>query len=95
MTRLANRTSRRHDEARALNRCNWTDAFNTFPAQLAKQAQLFFDVACARLPLWGVRRQDRTRVAAENPGADLPHNLLNTRDHRLDLLRKTIECQLL
>jgi hypothetical protein len=34
-------------------------------------------------------------VAGENPGAGLLHNLLDPRHHRLDLLTKSIECQLL
>jgi hypothetical protein len=43
MTRLANRTSRRHNEARALNRFDRAAAFQTISAQLAHQAALFFD----------------------------------------------------
>jgi hypothetical protein len=45
MTSLANRTSRRHDEARALNRFNRAAAFYTMSvqqAQLALLAALFF-----------------------------------------------------
>jgi hypothetical protein len=42
MTRLANRTSRRHDEACARNRFNRAAAFHTMSAQLAA---LFFHLA--------------------------------------------------
>jgi len=44
MTRLANRTSRRHDEARAHNTFNWAAAFHTTSVELAQQAALFFDL---------------------------------------------------
>jgi hypothetical protein len=43
MTRLANRTSRRHDKAHALNTFNRAAAFHTMSAQLAQLAALFFD----------------------------------------------------
>jgi hypothetical protein len=43
MTRLANRTSRRHDESRALNAFNRAAAFHTMSAQLAQLAALFFN----------------------------------------------------
>ena len=43
MTHLANRTSRRHDEARAHNKFNRTAAFHTTSVQLAQLAALFFD----------------------------------------------------
>jgi len=42
MTRLANRTSRRHDEARAHNKFNQAAAFHTTSVQLTQQAALFF-----------------------------------------------------
>jgi hypothetical protein len=42
MTRLANKTSRRHDEARARNTFNRAAAFHTMCAQLAQPALLFF-----------------------------------------------------
>jgi hypothetical protein len=44
---LANRTSRRHDEARALNTFNRAAAFHTMSAQLPQQAALFFDAPVA------------------------------------------------
>jgi hypothetical protein len=42
MTRLANRTSRRHDEAPAHNTLNRAATFYTMSAQLAQLAALFF-----------------------------------------------------
>jgi hypothetical protein len=47
MTRLANRTSRRHDEACSRNRLNRAATFHTMSAQLAQQAALFFDAPVA------------------------------------------------
>jgi hypothetical protein len=47
MTRLANRTPRRHDEARAHNTFNRATAFHTMSAQLPQQAALFFDAPVA------------------------------------------------
>jgi hypothetical protein len=44
MTHLANRTSRRHDEARAYNKFNRATAFYTTSVELAQQAALFFDL---------------------------------------------------
>jgi hypothetical protein len=41
MTRLANRTSRRHDEARTHNKLNRAAAFHTISTQLAQLAALF------------------------------------------------------
>jgi hypothetical protein len=43
MTRLAKRTSRRHDETRARNTFNRAAAFHTMSAQLAQLAALLFD----------------------------------------------------
>jgi hypothetical protein len=42
MTRLANRTSRRHDEACARNTLNRAAAFHAMSAQLAQLALLLF-----------------------------------------------------
>jgi hypothetical protein len=42
MTCLANRTSSRHDKARAHNTFNRATAFHTMSAQVAQVAQLFF-----------------------------------------------------
>jgi hypothetical protein len=45
VTSLADRTSGRHDEARALNTFNRAAAFHTMSAQLAQLAALFFHLA--------------------------------------------------